>query len=216
MKFQKWMDTKIIEFDGQQFKAEQLLRDMSNKEGAHIEENHSLLVPHDLNMDPDRNTLHRLANGIRFGTMTYLQIFALYTGLYLVNRTRAILSNLTFPAGNEAVEYICETIKACPRSISTNNSDIEFTSYPLAVLGHDRLLRGDYSSGISSTVKAPDCSRNEVGSRWHSEMRGVDARLGGPAGSPPEDWVVVRQRWGICGSDAGLWALDGEARSGLG
>ena len=156
IKFQKWMNIRVIEIDGHQFRAEQLLRDMSNKEGAHIEDNQALMVPEDLNIDKDKNTLHRLTNGVRFGSMTYLQIFSLFTGLYLVNRTRGMLKRLPFPADNQAVFYICEVITQSPRSITTGNADIQFNSYPLAVLGHDRALRGDYSSGIQSTFKVPE------------------------------------------------------------
>ena len=156
IKFQKWMNTRVIEIDGHQFKAEQLLRDMSNKEGAHIEDNQALMVPEDLNIDRDKNTLHRLTNGVRFGSMTYLQIFSLFTGLYLVNRTRGMLKRLPFPADNQAVVYICEAITQSPRSITTENADIQFDSHPLAVLGHDRALRGDYSLGIQSTFKVPE------------------------------------------------------------
>ena len=155
IKFHKWMNTQVIEIDGHKFKAEQLLRDMSNKEGAHIEDNLAMLVPDDLNIDKDRNTLHRLANGVRFGSMTYLQIFSFYTGLYVANRTRSMLSHLPFPEGNQAVEYICETIADSPKSIVTNDADIQLTSYPLAVLGHDRQLRGDYSSGIETMFRVP-------------------------------------------------------------
>ena len=155
IKFQKWMNTRVIEIDGHEFKAEQLLRDMSNKEGAHIEDNLAMLVPDDLNIDKDKNTLHRLTNGVRFGSMTYLQMFSFYTGLYVANRTRPMLGHLPFPEGNQAVEYICETIADSPRSIVTDDADIQLTSYPLAVLGHDKHIRGDYSSGIGTTFRLP-------------------------------------------------------------
>lgn len=155
IKFQRWMNTRIVDIDGHQFKAEQLLRDMSNKEGAHIEDNQAMLVPGDLNLDKDKNTLHRLANSVRFGSMTYLQIFSFYTGLYIANRTRPMLGHLPFPKGNQAVQYMCEAIADSPRSIATEDADIQLNSYPLAVLGQDRHLRGDYNSGIVSTFKVP-------------------------------------------------------------
>lgn len=156
IKFQKWMGTRIIEIDDHQFKAEQLLRDMANKEGAHIEDNPAMLVPDDLNIDRDKNTLHRLANGVRFGSMTYLQIFSLYTGLYMTNRIRAMLGQLPFPEGNQAVEYICEAIADSPRSITTDDADIQLTSNPLALIGRDGQLQGDYTSGIRSTFRVPE------------------------------------------------------------
>lgn len=155
VKFGKWMNTKILEIDGQQFKAEQVLRDMSNKEGAHIEENPPFIVPPDLNIDRDSNTLHRLANSLRFGGLTYLQVFALFTGLYIVNRARLWVGQLPFPEDNHSVAYLSDTIAQSPRTIATEQAEIEFTSAPLAVLGHDRNLRGDYRSGITTTFKAP-------------------------------------------------------------
>ena len=115
-----------------------------------------MLVPDDLNIDKGKNTLHRLANGVRCGSMTYLQIFSFYTGLYMTNRTRAMLGQLPFLEGNQAVEYISEAIADSPRSTVTDNADIQLTSYPLAVLGRDRHLRGDYSSGIASTFRIPE------------------------------------------------------------
>ena len=54
VKFHKWMNTKIVEIDDHHFKAEQLLRDMSNKEGAHIEDNPAMIVPDDLTIDKDK------------------------------------------------------------------------------------------------------------------------------------------------------------------
>ena len=92
--------------------------------------------------------------------MTYLQIFSFFTGMYIVNRTRAMLEELPFPGDNEAVAYICQAIAQSPRSITTENADIQFASFPLAVLGHDRELRGDYSSGIKSSFKIPEGGTN--------------------------------------------------------
>ena len=135
IKYQKWMNTRIIDIDGHQFTAEQLLRDMSNKEGAHIEDNPAMIVPDDLDLDKDKNTLHRLSNGVRFGSMTYLQIFSFFTGMYMVNRTRAMLGMLPFPEDNEAVAYICQAIAQSPRSITTENADIEFASFPSSGVG---------------------------------------------------------------------------------
>ena len=155
IRFQRWMNLRILEIDGHQFTAEQILRDMSNKEGAHIEDNPALIVPADLNIDRDKNTLHRLANGVRFGSMTYLQMFSFYTGLYIVNRTRPMLQKLPFPTGIQAVADICEVIANSPRSMAANGAEVQLNSNPMAVLGHDGHLRGDYGPGIESTFRIP-------------------------------------------------------------
>ena len=156
IKFQKWMSTRVIEIDGHQFRAKQLLRDMANKEGAHIENNHAFIVPEDSEIGEDKNTLHRFANGVRFGSLTYLQLFSLFTGLYIVNRTRTMLRQLPFPRDDEAVAYICDAITQSPRSIAVESADIQFTSAPLVAVGPDRGLMGDYSSGMKSNFKVPE------------------------------------------------------------
>ena len=155
IRYQRWMNTKIIEIDGHQFSAEQLLRDLSNKEGAHIEDNVAFVVPDDVKIDRDKNTLHRLANGVRFGGMTYLQIFSLFTGLYIVNRTRPMLRQLPFSKDNQEVAYICKVIIQSPRNITAEDADIEFPTMPLVALGPDRELMGDYNSGANSSLKVP-------------------------------------------------------------
>ena len=131
---------------------------MANKEGAHIEENFSLITPENLTFDLDKNTLHRLVNAVRFGGLTYLQIFSLYTGLYIINNTRPILDKLPFPEGNESVAYICEAISRSPRSLTTKEADIEFFNHPIAVLDQDRNLRGNFGVGVKSTFRTPDKS----------------------------------------------------------
>ncbi|MDE0311282.1 MAG: hypothetical protein OXI52_03380 [Caldilineaceae bacterium] len=156
IKFQNWMNTRVIEIDGHQFRARQLLRDMANKEGAHIENNHAFFVPEDTEIGKDKNTLHRFANGVRFGGLTYLQLFSLFTGLYIVNRTRTMLRQLPFLGDDEAATYIRDTITHSPRRIAVESADIQFTSAPLVAVGPDRGLMGDYSSGMKSNFKVPE------------------------------------------------------------
>ena len=155
VRFGRWMNAGILEIDGIRFKTEQVLRDMSNKEGAHIEENASFIVPADVSVDKDDNTLHRLANSVRFGGLTYLQNFTLFTGLYIVNRARLWIGDLPFPENNPSVAYMCETIDSSPKSIATQQAEIEFTGGPMAILDHDLKIKGDFSTGVTTTFKTP-------------------------------------------------------------
>ena len=156
VKVNRWMNVSLLEIDGRAFKVEHVLREMSNKEGAHIEDNPTFLLPASLNIDHDKSALHRSGNGLRFGGLTYLQLFSIFTGLYIVNRTRAVLDNLPFAKDNQAVEVICQIISQTPRSITTEKANIELNSFPLAVLGWDWSLRGDYSAGITTIYRSPD------------------------------------------------------------
>jgi len=155
VKFQKWMNTQVVEIDSHRFKAGQLLRIMSNMEGAHTEDNPALIVPCDLSVGVDKRHFHRLFNGIRFGSLTYLQVFSLYTGLYIVNRVKTMLEHLPFPKNNESIEYICDIISHSPQQITSVDSEISFSFYHMLVLGNERELRGDYSQGTRSYIKTP-------------------------------------------------------------
>ena len=148
------MNTKVVEVDGHNFKAEQLLRIMSDKEGAHTENNPALIVPAGLSVDADKNHSHRLFNGIRFGSLTYLQIFSLFTGLYMVNRMRMMLDHLPFPKDNESVNYICQAISSSPRTIESKESEITFDFFHMVVLGHDSETRGKYNEGTRFYIKS--------------------------------------------------------------
>ena len=156
--FNKWMNAHLLEIDGNKFRAQRILRDLANKEGAHIENNYPMMTTPDLPIGPDDNTLHRLANGIRFDGLTYLQIFSLYTALYILNRTRASLDQLTGLMNGQTLDYIRQTIDDAPRTLTTSEAEIEIMSGPMAVLDHDGKLRGDYSSGLSTTFKIPRTS----------------------------------------------------------
>ena len=153
--FNKWMNTPLLQIDDNEFKAQRILRDLANKEGAHIENNYPMMTTPDLPIDPDDNTLHRLANGIQFGGLTYLQIFSLYTALYILNRTRASLDQLTGLMNDQTLDYVSQTINDAPRTISTSEAEIQFISGPMAVLDHDGKLKGDYRSVLSTTFKIP-------------------------------------------------------------
>ena len=153
--FNKWMNSPLLQIDGNEFKAQRILRDMANKEGAHIENNYPMMTTPDLPIDPDDNTLHRLANGIQFGGLTYLQIFSLYTALYILNRTRASLDQLTSLVSDQALDYIRQAINDAPRTITTTEADIQIVTGPMAVLDHDGKLRGDYSSALTTTLRIP-------------------------------------------------------------
>ena len=98
--------------------------------------------------------LYREANGLRFGGLTYLQLFSLFTGLYIVNRTRPMLDNLPFPNDNHSVGYICNQIAKSPRSFASE-SNIEISISPMFILERDGNVRGDYGLDMVTTFKIP-------------------------------------------------------------
>ena len=156
MKFKKWMSSNVIEIDGHPFKAEQMLRIMSNKEGAHSEDNPAIMSPCGFRVEADDKHLHRLFNGIRFGSLTYLQIFSLLTGLYIANRAKATLSQSTFPREDISVSYMCETISQSPQMFAPGKWEISFNYYHLTVPVQGSEPRGDYSKGVRSYTKLPE------------------------------------------------------------
>lgn len=153
IKFSRWMNTKIVEVDSLQFKAEQLLRIMSDKEGAHSERNSAAIVPGGVSVETDNDYAHGLFNGIKFGSLTYLQIFSLFTGLYIASRVTRMLAQSSFPRDNESLDYICNSIAKSPRQIPTGSSEVSFDFELMIALGRDLEPRGNYANSTESYIR---------------------------------------------------------------
>ena len=155
VKFKRWMKTKILEVNGRQFTAEQILREMSNKEGAHIEYNPATILPNDSIPVKGDSVLHRECDWVRFNELSYLQIFSIYAGLYLANRTKPTLMGLPIPH-DQAVQYMCRTINQCPQDMTVADVKLRVSNGLSLVFGDDNSLVDGYSTGITTTFKAPE------------------------------------------------------------
>lgn len=155
VKFNKWMNTKILEVNGMQFDARSILHLMVVKEGAHTNERLPMMgavLP-----DEDSDTRYSAIDGIKFGVFSYMQFFALYVGLYLVSRIREALEFEAFRIEHPRFEEVCDLIHQYPANFPHFiNCTVSVATNPFYVLGENDELVGDYSQGVATTMRIPE------------------------------------------------------------
>ncbi|MDE0630653.1 MAG: hypothetical protein OXH73_04040 [Caldilineaceae bacterium] len=158
IKVTKWLNTRVVEIDGQQFSAEQVLRFMANKEGAHSEDNPAMIFPKGYDgimnqMKWDKS--HSLFNEIKFGELTYLHLFTLFTGFYVVNMVKTILPQLPFSSNDSSINYIANQISQAPSSFSVKRVPITSGIGKAVFIDENLEVEGDYNSKNESYIKSP-------------------------------------------------------------
>ena len=95
LKFGRWMNTEVLQVGDDKLKAQQVLNLIAVKEGAHVELNEmtkfSMSAPVDLKLADRNDELYRKCNLITFGRISYIHVFTLLVGIYLLNMTKASL-----------------------------------------------------------------------------------------------------------------------------
>ena len=88
-----WLNRKILQIDDTILSAEQLLRMMVNREGAHSDRDDmtqlSISAPVKISLPDAGDEAYSRANTLRFSRLSYIQIFAYLVGIYLVNMMKA-------------------------------------------------------------------------------------------------------------------------------
>ena len=154
VKFSKWMKTKILEVNSMQFDARSVLHLMAVNEGAHTNERLSMMGP--VLPDEDSDARYSAIDGIKFGNFSYMQFFSLFTGLYLVRRFREALGPGALTNIDLRAKEIIQLIHLYPHNFPLlMGSSVSVATNPLYVLGKNHELVGDYSRGISTTMRIP-------------------------------------------------------------
>ena len=156
IKFRAWMNTKVLQVDDMMFSAKDLLREIVNHEGAHIEDGTKFRMPDasSLAMDNVENQRYRAVNAVKFGGLSYAQNFTLCTGLYIASRSKTLIADLPLDKESKAVADICEKIDGCPTKLH-GRGDMENRTYHMILLGSDRKLRPDSIGDYSTLMKIP-------------------------------------------------------------
>ena len=155
VKFSKWMNTKILTVNCMQFDTRSVLHLMAVKEGAHASERLPFMGP--VLPDEDNDARYSAIDGIKFGVFSYMQFFSLFTGLYLVNRLREALGPGALKDVDPPAQEMCQFIHLNPRDFPLRmDCSVSIATNPLYVLGKDLELVGDYSRGISTTIRIPE------------------------------------------------------------
>ena len=154
VKFSRWMKTKILEVNSMQFDTRSILHLMAVKEGAHTSERLSMMGP--VLPDEDSDARHSAIDGIKFGVFSYVQFFSLFTGLYLVERFREALGAGALANTDPRAIEMSQLIQLYPRDFPlVMGSSVSVATNPLYILGKNKELVGDYSRGISTTMRIP-------------------------------------------------------------
>lgn len=154
VKFNKWMTTNVLQVDEMQFDIRSLLRLLAAKEGAHSDPSPAVMGP--TLPDESRDARYAAIDGVKFGLFSYMHFFALFTGLYLVARSREAVRSYELSSAEPGAEQACEVINHYPQEFpSAISCPVSIDTSPLYVLGEDLQLVGDYSRGISTTMRIP-------------------------------------------------------------
>lgn len=151
-----WMNTKVLQVDDFVFTAKDLLREIVNKEGAHLEDGKKLSMPDgsSLSMDNAKSKRYKSVNAIKFGGTSYAHYFTLCTGLYIASLSKTLIDDLPLDKGERVVASICDKISDSPNGF-TGRGQMENQTYHAIMLDSDRKLRRDSIGDYSTLLKIP-------------------------------------------------------------
>ena len=178
VKFKKWMNAKVLQVGEEMvFTAKDLLRDVVNNEGAHIRGGTKFALPDGSVqwMNNQRNRRYRALSAVKFGPLSYGQMFCLYTGFYLVSRFKLMLEKLPFGMQEEPwTRSVADRICATPTRRLEGRATLVNTTYHGVVLGRDRQLRTDidFAKGYTTVLKIPQPAAADVASKVMTKFAG--------------------------------------------
>ena len=164
VKYGQWSNMKVLQVNDAVLTTERILRLIVNKEGAHVEPNemtgHSLSSPVELKLPHTNDELYRKGNLVKFSGISYLQIFTLLVGVYLVNTMKATLEHIPDEKKNR-ISNLARTIQAAPPKIKfptlslTKEFGIGAVLYSTGDPNNPFELEGDYEKGGITMIQIP-------------------------------------------------------------
>ena len=170
VKFKRWMNAKVLQVGEEMvFTARDLLRDVVNNEGAHIGDGTKFALPDGSAqwMDNQRNRRYRAVSAVKFGALSYGQMFCLYTGFYLVSQFKLMLEKLPFGMQEGRwTRSVADRIRGTPTGKLEGRATLVNTTHHGVVLGRDRQLRADidFAKGYTTVLKIPQPVAADVAS----------------------------------------------------
>lgn len=155
IKFKAWINSELIQLDEIVLKTGDMIRLIANKEGAHIEPGYKVMLP-DANtaMMESKNFRYESVNAVKFGGLSYAQLFCMFTALYVVSRSKDMVDKVQ-EIENETVNRICTRIREY-RTAFLARGGFTHESHRLFVVGGD--MQPDTSSmgdSYSNTIRIP-------------------------------------------------------------
>ena len=163
MKYSRWMNLKVLQVGDAVLSAERVLLLLANYEGAHTNSNEmtrfNASSPIDITLPDRTDELYRKGTWVTFGGVSYLHIFTLLVGVYLVNMMRETLKRLPDETGKRLYgTHLSGSIFRSPSRIASAPLllDKRFnTGILLQSTGDSFELVGDYGKPGLTTVQIP-------------------------------------------------------------
>ena len=161
IKFTRCLAETILQVDTSTYTVEQLLRIMADNEAAHINPSIPMVTP-DVPMEQIGNRTearYTMTNVLIFGVLTFPQILTMYTGMYIKNRVREMLS---LEELRKKIPKCVEIQQRLARSLDhiRINATVSTNMHPMVLFGEGDEIRGDYREGITTKIQMPSHSHN--------------------------------------------------------
>ena len=163
IKYGRWINLKILQVGDAVLSAERILQLLANYEGAHVELNqltrHNASSPVDMKLPDDKDELYRKGTWVTFGGVSYLHIFTLLVGLYLVNMMQETLKRLPDDTIKRlGITHLLDSILQSPSRIATPGLLLNKSFNIGIVLQSTRdsfELVGDHHTPGNTTIQIP-------------------------------------------------------------
>ena len=119
------MNLKVLQVGDAVLSTERILLLLANYEGAHVELNQltrsNVSSPVDMKLPDEKDELYRKGTWITFGGVSYLHIFTLLVGIYLVNMMKETLRDLPDNTVKRLhITHLLDSILQSPSRIPTS------------------------------------------------------------------------------------------------
>lgn len=155
IKFKSWMSRRVVQVDDAVFTSRDLLRLIANKEGAHLSPGFRMVLPDRSSLAMNsKDSRYEAVNAIKFGGLSYAQIYCMFTSLYVVERSKELMDEVPKEEG-DAIPGICDRIGEYRTGFLARGS-FGNESCRIFVLGGDLELDGASIGDLySTTVRIP-------------------------------------------------------------
>ena len=124
IKYGRWMNLQVLKVGDAVLSTERILQLLANYEGAHVESNQltrsHASSPVDMKLPDPKDELYRRGTWITFGGVSYLHIFTLLVGIYLVNMMKETLKRLPDDTVKRLhISHLLDSILQSPSRIAT-------------------------------------------------------------------------------------------------
>ena len=166
IKFKRWMKTKVLQVGEDEMTVMSILKLVANKDGAHADSSEetylSASLPVPVRLPDDNDELFRKGHWVTFGGISYLHIFTVLVGVYLVTMMNETLKHIPDERKRRLqIDHLSRTIAKCPAEIRGCQMMLE-KRYSIGTVVDSKTdlnnpfeLVGDYKKVGTTTIQIP-------------------------------------------------------------